>query len=401
MSNFFKLRAMKKALFVGSFAPFTNGHLNICIESIAAFDKFVVGVGLNSSKQYYLSIEQRTELVRLALADFVARYQYRWLNGQYFTPNQIRAAEKLITRPDRVEVIPYEDFTDDLIVRTGADFLIRGRRIVGDDESEAQFTAIINELMGTTQKYPCLVINIQVPDLADTYVSSSNTNVLLNGGKYIAAQRFLPHSVHNEVMKIFLKRHFQKVFGLIAPDEHNVEEIFGQLVKNYGVNRYHHNLSHIAYNLNQRQILMKSCPLSDIDAAAVDFAIFFHDYDLGSEQISAEKAASYVQDDALRQKVYDAVMVTDHKRKPKNEMERIMVDCDLAILADHLNYWAYAQRVYQEYDSQVSRKDYAKGRLAVLEKFINNLTYYYMPDCCKETALNNLRRERGIWLSFS
>ncbi len=393
---------MKKALFVGSFAPFTNGHLNICIESIAAFDRFVVGVGVNNAKQYYLTAEQRTELVRLALADFVSRYKYRWLNGRYFTPNQIKAAEKLIAKPDRVEVIPYEDFTDDLIVRTRADFLIRGRRIVGDDESEAQFTAIINELTATTQKYPCLVINIQVPDLEDTYVSSSNTNTLLYGDKYIAAKRFLPHSVHNEVMKIFLKKRFREIFALLAPDYvDKTDEVFEILVKSHSAGRFYHNLSHIAYGLNQRQILMKACPLDEIDAAIVDFAIFFHDFDFKSELFSAEKAASYVHCEKLRQKVYNAVIATDHKRKPENELEKIMADCDLAIFADHLNYWDYAQGVYQEYDANYSRKEYAKGRLAVLEKFINNLTYYYMPGCSKETALNNLRRERGIWLSFS
>ena len=284
---------MKKALFVGSFAPFTNGHLNICIESIAAFDRFVVGVGVNNAKQYYLTAEQRTELVRLALADFVSRYKYRWLNGRYFTPNQIKAAEKLIAKPDRVEVIPYEDFTDDLIVRTRADFLIRGRRIVGDDESEAQFTAIINELTATTQKYPCLVINIQVPDLEDTYVSSSNTNTLLYGDKYIAAKRFLPHSVHNEVMKIFLKKRFREIFALLAPDYvDKTDEVFEILVKSHSAGRFYHNLSHIAYGLNQRQILMKACPLDEIDAAIVDFAIFFHDFDFKSELFAAEKAAS-------------------------------------------------------------------------------------------------------------
>ena len=48
---------MKKALFVGSFAPFTNGHLNICIESIAAFDRFAVGVGVNNAIQYNLTAE--------------------------------------------------------------------------------------------------------------------------------------------------------------------------------------------------------------------------------------------------------------------------------------------------------------------------------------------------------
>jgi pantetheine-phosphate adenylyltransferase len=52
----------------GSFDPITLGHLDVVHRARAMFDEVVVGVARNSSKTPLLSIEQRVELARAAVA---------------------------------------------------------------------------------------------------------------------------------------------------------------------------------------------------------------------------------------------------------------------------------------------------------------------------------------------
>jgi pantetheine-phosphate adenylyltransferase len=49
---------MKKALFPGSFDPFTKGHEDIVRRSLLLFDEVVIAIGNNSNKQRYFSLEQ-------------------------------------------------------------------------------------------------------------------------------------------------------------------------------------------------------------------------------------------------------------------------------------------------------------------------------------------------------
>lgn len=51
---------MKKiGLFPGSFDPFTKGHEAVIAKSLHLFDEVIIGVGVNSSKQYMFSLEKR------------------------------------------------------------------------------------------------------------------------------------------------------------------------------------------------------------------------------------------------------------------------------------------------------------------------------------------------------
>src|SRR5690606_7805072 len=60
--------SMKIALFPGSFDPITIAHVDILNRALPLFDKVVVGVGLNSSKQGFLSSEKRYEIVKAVFA---------------------------------------------------------------------------------------------------------------------------------------------------------------------------------------------------------------------------------------------------------------------------------------------------------------------------------------------
>ncbi|SHL14372.1 pantetheine-phosphate adenylyltransferase [Hymenobacter psychrotolerans] len=98
---------MRIALFPGSFDPFTNGHLDVVRRGTVLFDKVIIAIGNNSSKNRYLPVEQMTEMI----------------------------AEVFRDEP-RVEVQSYKGLTADYAREAGARFLLRGLRNTTDFEYE-------------------------------------------------------------------------------------------------------------------------------------------------------------------------------------------------------------------------------------------------------------------------
>jgi pantetheine-phosphate adenylyltransferase len=58
-------KAMRcRALYPGTFDPFTNGHLDIAQRAAAIFDELVIGVASDSGKDTLFPLEERVEMVR-------------------------------------------------------------------------------------------------------------------------------------------------------------------------------------------------------------------------------------------------------------------------------------------------------------------------------------------------
>ncbi|SDD49129.1 Phosphopantetheine adenylyltransferase [Mucilaginibacter pineti] len=98
---------MKIALFPGSFDPVTKAHVDIVKRSVALFDKVYIGIGVNSTKQGYLSVETREQMLR-------AVFQH----------------------DDRIHIVAYEGLTVNFCKSVGATYMIRGIRTVSDFEYE-------------------------------------------------------------------------------------------------------------------------------------------------------------------------------------------------------------------------------------------------------------------------
>ena len=98
---------MKIALFPGSFDPVTKAHVDILKRSLPLFDKVVIGIGLNSTKAAYLTIEKRKEMLRAVFAD-----------------------------EPKVEVQTYEGLTVEFCKKIQSNYMIRGIRTVSDFEYE-------------------------------------------------------------------------------------------------------------------------------------------------------------------------------------------------------------------------------------------------------------------------
>ena len=60
---------MKIAIYPGSFAPVTSGHLNIIRRAAKIFDKLVVCVMVNAGKNPMFSLEERVELISRVTRD--------------------------------------------------------------------------------------------------------------------------------------------------------------------------------------------------------------------------------------------------------------------------------------------------------------------------------------------
>ena len=95
------------ALFPGSFDPITVGHVDIITRSINLFDKIIVGVGINTTKETMFSVETRVEWIRNA-----------------FPGN------------NKIEVKSYSGLTVDFAKQCGANFILRGLRTSTDFQFE-------------------------------------------------------------------------------------------------------------------------------------------------------------------------------------------------------------------------------------------------------------------------
>jgi pantetheine-phosphate adenylyltransferase len=60
----------KIAIYPGSFDPVTNGHLDIIERGLSIFDKIIVAILLNPSKESFFPVEERMEMLQTSMEKF-------------------------------------------------------------------------------------------------------------------------------------------------------------------------------------------------------------------------------------------------------------------------------------------------------------------------------------------
>ena len=148
---------MKKAIFPGSFDPFTLGHHSIVKRALAFMDEIIIGIGINEDKRCLMPIEKRVESIR-----------------------------KLYAEEPRVKVLSYRGLTVDFAQEQGAGVILRGIRTVKDFEYEEGIADINRRLSGIDT-----VFLFTEPELSA--ISSSVVRELLHYGKDVSS--FLPKGI--------------------------------------------------------------------------------------------------------------------------------------------------------------------------------------------------------------
>ena len=148
---------MRRAIFPGTFDPFTIGHYSIVTRALTFMDEVTIGIGINENKNTYFPIEKRVEMI-----------------------------QKLYKNEPRIEVMSYDCLTIDFAQQVDAQFIVRGIRTVKDFEYEETIADINRKLAGIET-----ILLFTEPEL--TCISSTIVRELLSYNKDISM--FIPEGM--------------------------------------------------------------------------------------------------------------------------------------------------------------------------------------------------------------
>ncbi|MCD7900816.1 MAG: pantetheine-phosphate adenylyltransferase [Bacteroides sp.] len=148
---------MRRAIFPGTFDPFTIGHYSVVTRTLSFMDEVIIGIGINENKNTYFPVQKRLDMIR----DFYKE-------------------------ESRIKVMAYDCLTIDFAQQENAQFIIRGIRTVKDFEYE-ETIADINRKLANIET----ILLFTEPELS--CVSSTIVRELLSYNKDIS--QFLPQGM--------------------------------------------------------------------------------------------------------------------------------------------------------------------------------------------------------------
>lgn len=147
----------KKAIFPGTFDPFTIGHQSLVRRGLQVVDEVVISIGVNDAKKNYFSIDERISMI-----------------------------SDLYKTNVNVTVCSYDCLTVDFAKKIGADFILRGIRSVNDFEYEKTIADMNRKISGIET-----IVLFTEPEL--THVSSTIVRELLRYGHDVTD--FVPSNI--------------------------------------------------------------------------------------------------------------------------------------------------------------------------------------------------------------
>lgn len=139
---------MKRAVFPGSFDPFTLGHESIVKRAIPLFDEIIIAIGYNSDKPGFFSIEQRIQWIKEVFEDY-----------------------------PMIKVDHYQDLTIDYCKKTESSYILRGLRSAADFEYERSIAQVNKTLYPEAETIFLLTLPEHTP-----ITSSIVRDIIRHGG---------------------------------------------------------------------------------------------------------------------------------------------------------------------------------------------------------------------------
>ena len=136
---------MTKAIYMGSFDPITNGHLDIILRASKIFDELVVLISNNINKNYLLSLDARKNIV-----------------------------DATTKKLDNVHVETFNGMVVDYAKKNNINILVRSMRNTQDFESELTLAFFNKELSNNIETI------LLIPNEKYRFVSSSSIKELLH-----------------------------------------------------------------------------------------------------------------------------------------------------------------------------------------------------------------------------
>ncbi|MDD0853806.1 pantetheine-phosphate adenylyltransferase [Halobacteriovorax sp. GB3] len=149
---------IKKAMYAGTFDPFTKGHEGILKRALNLFDEVTILVAISPSKRPLFTTEERVEMI-----------------GDHFKNDK------------RVKVDSWGGLIVDYAKNNNIGAIVRGLRPTGDFESEFQMASMNNKL------FPDIETVFLVTEGDNYYVSSSLVKEIFKHGTDVSD--FVPDSI--------------------------------------------------------------------------------------------------------------------------------------------------------------------------------------------------------------
>jgi pantetheine-phosphate adenylyltransferase len=155
----------RTAVFTGTFDPITLGHLDVVRRGRLLFERVVVGIGVNPSKESLFNVAERVEMARLVMQPF-----------------------------SNVEVESFEGLTVHYVRRIGARVILRGLRTLSDMEYEFGMT-LTNHRLDPSVETVFLMADGEYSHVSSTLIKQ----VALYGGAD-ALKRFVPEELIEPIL---------------------------------------------------------------------------------------------------------------------------------------------------------------------------------------------------------
>lgn len=148
----------KRAVFPGSFDPFTRGHENVILRALPLFDEIIIAIGINAEKKALFQVDQRLQWIKQVFAEY-----------------------------PQVKIESFTGLTVDFCKQVNASYILRGLRTSADFEFERSIGQINKQMYSDIET----VFFLTLPQYT-ALTSSIVRDIIRNGGD---ARAFVPEAI--------------------------------------------------------------------------------------------------------------------------------------------------------------------------------------------------------------